>query len=683
MEKLLLVDADVRSARMVDVGLRKSGFRVWVATDGADALGKVDALAPELVIADVHLPTLDGRGLVSALRARRETATLPVIFLVSPDSGERGRRSEVENEEWVRKPVVLRELISRIHAVEARRLWQSLSEEARPGSGQARVSGSTGRLAAVDLIRAFDVARRSGKVHLRSGLQEATVAFRDGRVVDAEFGRLRGEEAVYRALMLRDALFDIDFGVVSCEDIVRLSMDELLSEGFNRLEETLEPRQEPVVRVSFRPPSASPAHSDAGLRVRLSTGEAASDRNAGEDVQEARPEPVMRAALRSPMASTAHVDPAPRPVSAAPAARAVTQPVRETAGADRAPSALESRAHGVAALASPAEPRLHDVAALAPPPNPRTDDVVAPAKPTEQGMSDVASPPRTLDVEWPVDVESPKQIREQVSDAPEALLPSHARARDRSAASQRPERPSRTVPPLVIHAQEEDAQALGVPRTISPAARYIVGGSVLAASVIIIVGLLSSSHARQVREAEEAHNAAAAFAAAPMVSAASPVPSAGPLTAPAIPAVAPETVVPVGKDHDRLGEGDAVPGAKTAAPGSPAVGAAIGAPRVQASPVERGETALVAKFEETGQSPTVLEAERALARGATSHAVELAQKAVAENPADADAWLTLGAAREASGDPNSARLAYRSCVAQAHTVGLTHCRVLAERQAGN
>jgi Flp pilus assembly protein TadD len=73
----------------------------------------------------------------------------------------------------------------------------------------------------------------------------------------------------------------------------------------------------------------------------------------------------------------------------------------------------------------------------------------------------------------------------------------------------------------------------------------------------------------------------------------------------------------------------------------------------------------------------VIEAERALASGATAHAVELAQRAVAENPADADAWLTLGAAREASGDAKSARLAYRSCVAQAHTAGLNNCRVLA------
>lgn len=208
MEKLLLVDADVRNARMVDIGLRKSGFRVWLAGDGVDALAKVDALAPELIITDTQLPTLDGRGLVSALRARRETAAIPVIFLVSSELTERGRRPEVEGDDWVRKPVVLRELISRIHAIEARRIWQQLSEEARPGVAQPRVTGSTGRLAVVDLIRSFDAARRSGRVHLRSGLHEATMAFRDGRLVDAEFGRLRGEEAVYRALMLRDALFE-------------------------------------------------------------------------------------------------------------------------------------------------------------------------------------------------------------------------------------------------------------------------------------------------------------------------------------------------------------------------------------------------------------------------------------------------------------------------------------------
>jgi len=671
---------------MVDIGLRKSGFRVWVATDGADALAKVDALAPELVVTDLQLPTLDGRGLVSALRARRETAAIPVILLVSPELTERGRRPEIDVEDWVRKPVVLRELISRIHAIEARRLWQSLSEETRAGSGQARVSGSTGRLAVVDLIRAFDVARRSGRVHLRSGLQEATIAFRDGRVVDADFGRLRGEEAVYRALNLRDAQFDIDFGAVSCEDIVRLTMDELLSEGFNRLEETLEPRQEAAVRVSFRPPSSPPAYADPGLRVRLSTGEAAPDRGAVEDVPEARPEPVMRAALRSPTASAAHVDPAPRPISVTPLARPVAQPVRESALADRVPSAPEARTRDIAAMGSAPEPRVHDVAALAPKPEPHTDDVAAPARPAEEGRSALvaeAVEPRSLDVDWPVDAGSPKRAEGQVSQTGAGQSPSLAQAPYPSTTSRRPERPSRTVPPLVIPTADDDAQAQGVPRTISPAARYVVGGSVLVASTILIVGLLSSSHARQVREAEEAHNAAAAFAAVALSSAAARIPSAAPAAPPEVSAVAPEAVAPVAKEPERAAEGAAVVGARGPAVASPAVNAAIGAPRVQAPPVERGESALVAKFEEAGQSATVLEAERALARGATAHAVELAQKAVAENPSDADAWLTLGAAREASGDSNSARLAYRSCVAQAHTMGLTHCRVLAERQTGN
>jgi Flp pilus assembly protein TadD len=71
------------------------------------------------------------------------------------------------------------------------------------------------------------------------------------------------------------------------------------------------------------------------------------------------------------------------------------------------------------------------------------------------------------------------------------------------------------------------------------------------------------------------------------------------------------------------------------------------------------------------------QASHALVRGATARAVELARQAVAGNPSNADAWLTLGAAYMASGNPGAARDAYRSCIAQAHTPNVSECRVLA------
>jgi Flp pilus assembly protein TadD len=71
------------------------------------------------------------------------------------------------------------------------------------------------------------------------------------------------------------------------------------------------------------------------------------------------------------------------------------------------------------------------------------------------------------------------------------------------------------------------------------------------------------------------------------------------------------------------------------------------------------------------------QASHALARGATARAVELARQAVAANPSNADAWLTLAAAYMASGNPGAARAAYASCIAQAHTPNVSECRVLA------
>jgi cytochrome c-type biogenesis protein CcmH/NrfG len=58
--------------------------------------------------------------------------------------------------------------------------------------------------------------------------------------------------------------------------------------------------------------------------------------------------------------------------------------------------------------------------------------------------------------------------------------------------------------------------------------------------------------------------------------------------------------------------------------------------------------------------------------------VSLARQAVAANPADADAWLTLGVAYQASGNGPAAKDAYRSCIAQAKTANVSECRLLAK-----
>jgi cytochrome c-type biogenesis protein CcmH/NrfG len=82
------------------------------------------------------------------------------------------------------------------------------------------------------------VSRKSGVVHLAHGVQHAHVYFRDGKVVDAELGRLRGEEAIYRALIWNEAEFEVEFTPkVKNEDVIGSTTQAILMEGMRRVDE--------------------------------------------------------------------------------------------------------------------------------------------------------------------------------------------------------------------------------------------------------------------------------------------------------------------------------------------------------------------------------------------------------------------------------------------------------------
>jgi len=108
-------------------------------------------------------------------------------------------------------------------------------------------------------------------------------------------------------------------------------------------------------------------------------------------------------------------------------------------------------------------------------------------------------------------------------------------------------------------------------------------------------------------------------------------------------------------------------------------GIAPPAPSASAPPVDPREKVLGVRTELHARSPLVREAQAAMLKGDTARALSLAQQAVAANMADADAWLTLAAARKAGGDLAGARDAYAKCVANGRTFTVMSCRALAAR----
>ncbi len=238
-QQLLLVDADSRSVRVLEVSLRKAGYSVTTAKDGADALAKIELSTPDLILSDTRLPKVDGYALVRKLKERPEWATIPVVFLTSQKSIEdKIRGLELGVEDYLTKPIFVRELIARVNLLLARRTREGIAfRHPATNPGRTRFSGSVADMNVVDLLQTFEVSRKSGIVHITNGDAAAHVYFRDGKVVDATLGKLMGEEAVYRTLIWNEGDFEVEFSKVECPDVIESSTQGLLMEGMRRVDE--------------------------------------------------------------------------------------------------------------------------------------------------------------------------------------------------------------------------------------------------------------------------------------------------------------------------------------------------------------------------------------------------------------------------------------------------------------
>jgi len=235
-QNLLVVDADQRSLRVLEVSLRKAGYSVAACTDVASALEMLDLSTPDLIISDTRLPGQDGFAFIEEIRKSPSWAGIPFMFLSSDVSVEsKVRGLELGVEDYLTKPIYIREIITRVNLVISRRARADI--ETRGSSEKAKFTGSLADMGLIDLLQTIDIGKKSGVLYLTSGRQRGAVYFRDGQLVDAELGDLKGERAVYRALVWSDGAFEIDFRPVRRADVIRISTQGILMEGIRRMDE--------------------------------------------------------------------------------------------------------------------------------------------------------------------------------------------------------------------------------------------------------------------------------------------------------------------------------------------------------------------------------------------------------------------------------------------------------------
>ena len=116
--RVLVVDDDQRVLRFLKAKLKASGYDVFTASDGPEALELVQDQQPDLVVLDLLMPKMHG---IEVLKQLRSFSTIPVIILsaIGADT-ERIKGLQLGADDYIAKPFNPEELVARIEAVKRR-----------------------------------------------------------------------------------------------------------------------------------------------------------------------------------------------------------------------------------------------------------------------------------------------------------------------------------------------------------------------------------------------------------------------------------------------------------------------------------------------------------------------------------------------------------------------------------
>ena len=116
--KILVVDDTPANVKLLADLLAVKGFGVATAANGEEALAKLAAEKPDLVLLDVMMPGLSGYDVCRRIRAEPATALLPVVLVTSLDpQGERLKGIEAGADDFLSKPINQPELFARVRSL--------------------------------------------------------------------------------------------------------------------------------------------------------------------------------------------------------------------------------------------------------------------------------------------------------------------------------------------------------------------------------------------------------------------------------------------------------------------------------------------------------------------------------------------------------------------------------------
>ncbi|MCP4036384.1 MAG: response regulator [bacterium] len=247
--EILVADSNLARAERLAEACDELGMRATCVANGAVALERALASAPDLVVSEIDLPLVTGSKLAEILRANPRTHSVRFLFL-GPETGTTQR---VEVGDVVVPVTAPRDEVLSVISQQLTKCDRIEALESASQSGDT-VSGDLAKLPLADLLQVAHLARKSGRVSVeREGdgehialVGEATsdrrerglVVLRDGDVLRAEIGKVVGEKALFRMLAWREGSFVFESGREPDASVeITAPVRALLAEGIRQIAE--------------------------------------------------------------------------------------------------------------------------------------------------------------------------------------------------------------------------------------------------------------------------------------------------------------------------------------------------------------------------------------------------------------------------------------------------------------
>lgn len=234
-KRLLLVDDESYMLTLMKLHMVNEGFDVVTAENGEEALTRIHEEKPDLIIADVVMPIMDGFTLRKILSQDPALRDIPVIFISSslnPDYRVKGLKLGAVD--YIGKPFDLEELSLKVAA-----LLQKENRAPKTGEDEDWIHGRLQDMPLIDIVQFLNLGLKTAQVNLyrHPGNEEGTLFFTRGEITAANIEAQQGEAAFFQMLRWDEGKFKIRHGVQS--DSVNISKNTmgLMMDGMKLIDE--------------------------------------------------------------------------------------------------------------------------------------------------------------------------------------------------------------------------------------------------------------------------------------------------------------------------------------------------------------------------------------------------------------------------------------------------------------